>query len=194
MKFVFDGRQYFGFSLIECMVFASIFFIFLSVTNPTLLSFKSERQLIKASNHYSEIFMFARSEAISSGYPIVACQTEDYVNCSESFDPKNGWMVYSLRVSNGGKLRQRRVLLQRASPKWGRAFVLTGTAYKVKFNGFGYVKAETADDERNGNSDIEYPLIIRENNGPSSFGVEASLGLYFNISGEVNTALYMNNG
>ena len=85
------------------------------------------------------------------------------------------------------------MLLQRPSPKWGKAFILTGTAYKVKFNGFGYAKVESDDGEMSVTSDMEYPLIIIENHGPSSFGIEASLGLYFNVSGEVKTALYINN-
>ncbi len=172
-------------SVIDVFITLSVIAILMFVSNMIQFSDSGEDQLADAVQNYTDLFEFAREEAIKRGYTVVACQTRDRFSCSNAFESGSHWIVYAVKVSNNGMLTEKHVLMRKeVLAASSRTLSVSGGLYRVDFDNFGYALLYRAPL----NSEV-YPIMLsyhdsskkeREQNHQVS-----RIALYFDAVGKI---------
>lgn len=180
------------FSTVECFIVVSILAVTVSVGNFSRINKSTEHQVTHAVHFYSELFSFARNEALSREKTIVVCQTQDKMVCADQFSNDYHWMVYYLKQSADGAVTQKWVLKSTSPiPTSFDDVQVKGNVYRIDFDNQGqptlYQQQQDPQHIRlthllnnsfnSSESLISYPILISDRN--------TVVGLNFTPSGTV---------
>ncbi len=83
-----------GFTLMELLVVISIVAILAGIGAPSFKNITTSYRIAGEVNGLLGDMQFARAEAIKEGQNVTICVSSDGLNCSNSTDWKNGWVVF----------------------------------------------------------------------------------------------------
>ena len=87
-------RHMLGLTLIELMITLAVAAILLSIGVPAMASFVAENRIAAKSNLLMSHIQFARHSAITLRANVVACPSDDQLNCSGSNRWDRGWIIF----------------------------------------------------------------------------------------------------
>lgn len=124
-----------GFALVELLVVIAILGILLGTAVPWAATAADSMRLSSQANLYLASLHLARSEAIKRNSRVTLCKSADGLNCAESGDWQQGWIIFHDPNSNAAKDSAEVVVHQ--APALPANFLLVGNQNVARYVSFG---------------------------------------------------------
>ncbi len=126
-----------GFTMIELMMTIAIGSIVLMLAIPSFQYVTNSNRVAAEVNGLLGDLQFARAEAIKEGRTVTVCVSSDGLNCSNTTNWQDGWIVFSDPTNFGVRDNGETILRVQKTFSGTDTFVSSGPTY-VTFNREGY--------------------------------------------------------
>ena len=89
------GRRQYALTLVELVSTLTVGSILLAIGVPSVLTLTASSSLTTAANNMTLHLHLARSEAVKRGVPVILCPSTDGLNCQDSFEWQQGFILFA---------------------------------------------------------------------------------------------------
>ncbi len=125
-----------GVTLLELMIGITVLAILTAFAVPGFTNFTLKTRVTAASNDLVTALNLARSEALRSSAPAVACASNDGAGCSDTTDWARGWIVFA-DADGDGEVDDRE--LRQVWPATHPRLTLVTAISRVTYNAMGMI-------------------------------------------------------